>query len=931
MNFLLRKTKDMLVRYAQTLLVLLAFGLMVFSSYFFVSRTENNHLKRSAENAILFTEANIKADMQELETLLDVVSQTIGDMIINGETSEAVNRYILFINNYVEAGSGTRLQGATGIFGVFDVFGGRMLIGYESWIPPDNFSQTVRPWYTGAVLASGEISVTEPYLNEYSHHNTITLSRRIFDNNRRALGIVCLNIELGRISQHVLSTQFVEGGYGFLLSENFMIISHPDPEKVGMSFRDVKSEIPALEGELVEKGKISEVVARDYRGVRTIVFMERLQNGWYMGIVTPRESYLQSTRNLAIMLIILGAVFATILIRMLLRIYTTMLAETRKTEIAEESNKAKSDFLARVSHEIRTPMNAILGITEIQLQEEIRIPVYKEAFERIYNSGNLLLSIINDILDLSKIEAGKLEIASAKYDIASLIHDIVQINMMRYETKSLEFVLDVNENLPLLLIGDELRIKQILSNLLSNAFKYTEKGTVKLTVYAEEKTLVFVVSDTGQGMTPDQIEKLGTEYSRFNMETNRNTEGTGLGMNITQNLLKLMNGSLSVESTPGTGSIFTVRLPQEFADSTVIGKEMASNLMRLNIDNSVKMRAIQINREYMPYGRVLIVDDVETNLYVARGLLAPYGLSVETAMSGFEAIDKIKDGLTYDIIFMDHMMPRMDGIEAAKIIRGLGYSKPIVALTANALAGQAAIFMENGFDDFISKPIDTRQLNMTLNKLIRDKQTAEVVEAARKQKVSLHSAGGQKGSLGPDLAEIFVRDAKKAITHIESIYLNKFRRDDDLATFIINIHSMKSALANIGETALSAEAANLEQAGRENNTELILSQTPLFLEKLGSIIKKLEPMIITIREDADKNANAAGGNVSGDIQYLKEKLLALKNACAKYDKKTAKDNLAEVKKWSKSLHEQLSSMSAHLLHSEFDEAAKAIDSYIKHL
>jgi len=300
-------------------------------------------------------------------------------------------------------------------------------------------------------------------------------------------------------------------------------------------------------------------------------------------------------------------------------------------------------------------------------------------------------------------------------------------------------------------------------------------------------------------------------------------------------------------------------------------------------------------------------------------------------MSGFEAIDKIKDGLTYDIIFMDHMMPRMDGIEAAKIIRGLGYSKPIVALTANALAGQAAIFMENGFDDFISKPIDTRQLNMTLNKLIRDKQTAEVVEAARKQKVSLHSAGGQKGSLGPDLAEIFVRDAKKAITHIESIYLNKFRRDDDLATFIINIHSMKSALANIGETALSAEAANLEQAGRENNTELILSQTPLFLEKLGSIIKKLEPMIITTREDADKNANAAGGNVSGDIQYLKEKLLALKNACAKYDKKTAKDNLAEVKKWSKSLHEQLSSMSAHLLHSEFDEAAKAIDSYIKHL
>jgi signal transduction histidine kinase/DNA-binding response OmpR family regulator len=532
-----------------------------------------------------------------------------------------------------------------------------------------------------------------------------------------------------------------------------------------------------------------------------------------------------------------------------LREQKAMIAEMRRAEIAIASNKAKSDFLARVSHEIRTPMNAILGISEIQLQDEIHSPEIKEAFERIYNSGSLLLGIINDILDLSKIEAGKLELNLAQYDIASLIHDIVQINIMRYEAKSIEFVLDVNEDLPLLLIGDELRIKQILNNLLSNAFKYTEKGAVKLTVFDEPAepsdmskiNIVFIISDTGQGMTADQVQKLGSEYSRFNMEANRGTEGTGLGMNITRNLVQLMDGTISVDSTPRIGSIFTVRLPQEKTSSAVIGKEIANNLMRLNLDNSVKLRAFNTKKEYLPYGRVLLVDDVETNLYVARGLLAPYGLTIETVMSGFEAINKVKDGLTYDIIFMDHMMPRMDGIEATRIIRDLGYTKPIVALTANAIAGQAAMFLASGFDDFISKPIDIRQLNMTLNKLIRDKHPAEVVEAARKQKAVIHSGSSQKKALEPELAEIFTRDAKKALAELEIICSNNFRRDDDLSAFIINIHAMKSALANIGEAALSAEALKLEQIGRENNTDLLLSEIPSFMEKLRTIIKKIEP------------------------------------------------------------------------------------------
>ena len=609
-----------------------------------------------------------------------------------------------------------------------------------------------------------------------------------------------------------------------------------------------------------------------------------------------------------------------------------ILAEMRKAEIAEESSKAKSDFLARMSHEIRTPLNAILGITEIQLQDDKHSQGTKEALERIYSSGSLLLGIINDILDLSKIEAGKLILIPDQYDIASLIHDTVQLVIMRYESKPIEFKLNVDENLPLILVGDELRIKQILNNLLSNAYKYTREGTVTLTVFTEltansetgnTTTLVFIVSDTGQGMTAEQVNKLGTEYARFNMEANRNTEGTGLGMSITHNLIRLMNGSISIESTYGKGSMFEVRLPQKYVSSSVIGKELADNLMQLNIGNAVKIRNMQMKMDFMPYGSVLIVDDVETNLYVARGLMAPYELSIDTVMSGFEAVEKIRNGFSYDIIFMDHMMPNMDGIEAAKIIRGLGYSKPIVALTANALAGQDQIFMDNGFDDFISKPIDTRHLNLMLNKFIRDKYPADVVEAAQKQIKKQFLEKKRNKSVDPQLAEFFVRDAKKAVKILEAIYLKKCRRSDDIAALIINVHAMKSALFSIGETDLSEDASKLEQAAREENVEFILTKIPSFFEQLYSVINRFE---------ADEEVQKETGDDS-DYVFLKEKLTVVKLACESFNKITAKNALAEIRKktWHKSVNEQLGNFAEFLLHSDFDEAAKAIDEYLKQL
>jgi len=619
-----------------------------------------------------------------------------------------------------------------------------------------------------------------------------------------------------------------------------------------------------------------------------------------------------------------------------LREFMAVMREKSKAEIAEESSKAKSKFLATMSHEIRTPMNAILGITEIQLQNELLPQETKEAFLKINNSGDLLLHIINDILDLSKIDAEKLKLEPVTYNIATLINDIVHLNIIRHDTKPLSFKLYIDENIPADLIGDEFRIRQILNNLLSNAFKYTNEGEIDLSVTAEfglvnenppsTIMLIFRVSDTGQGMTAEQVNKLFDEYTRFNFEANRATEGTGLGMSITRHLVRLMNGTISVESEPGKGSVFTVRLPQGNTGAVPLGKEMVESLQHFRLSGGSLMKKAQIVREYMPYGKVLIVDDVETNIYVSKGLMAPYGLLIDTAMSGFEAIDKVKAGNAYDIIFMDHMMPKMDGMEATKIIRGLGYMRSIVALTANAVAGQAEMFLANGFDDFLSKPIDIRQLNIMLNRLIRDKYPPEIVESARRQKENhekYSSVSRQQSSEGIELAGVFVRDAEKAAITLEGISKNNFRRNDDIQLYVTTIHAMKGALANIGESELSDMALKLERAGRDRNTGVMIAETPEFLNELRAVIEE--------NKISNEENNTVDGDSDESLAFLREKLTVIQAACAEYNKRNAKAALSVLKqkKWSHRTRKLLDDISGHLLHGDFEDAADIAGNYVR--
>ena len=555
--------------------------------------------------------------------------------------------------------------------------------------------------------------------------------------------------------------------------------------------------------------------------------------------------------------------------------YTSDTREEKRREIAEEESRAKTRFLARMSHEIRTPMNVVLGVTEIQLQNSVHPPETEEAFLRIHSASSLLLAIINDILDLSKIEADKMEIVPAVYEMASLIVDTTQLNLMHIGSKRIEFRLEIAERMPAYMVGDELRIKQVLNNLLSNAFKYTTSGQVALSFdmeaseRAEELVLIMRIQDTGQGMTQEQLDRLfGIDFTRFNMQSNRAIEGSGLGMMISYQFITMMKGSITVESEVGKGSTFTVRIPQRPHGSEVFSKETIANLQNLEVTQKSLSKITKFPREPMPYGRVLVVDDVESNLYVVKSFLMPYKISVQTVTNGYDAIEKVKAREVYDIIFMDHMMPGMDGIEAVKIMRALGYDQPIVALTANIFKGAKEMFMSNGFSGFISKPIDLNELNSHLVHFIRDKQPQEVIENFKNRN---DENGNDENETDADLAALVFADAAKALLILEPLSQARELSADELKSFMTQVHAMKNALANIGRNELSMYAATLEIACKKADIQTIKAFAPRFIDILKEIKLELSP--------AETNVD----KIKNDLLFLRSSLDTIAQACEHYD------------------------------------------------
>ncbi|MCL2356651.1 MAG: ATP-binding protein [Defluviitaleaceae bacterium] len=554
-------------------------------------------------------------------------------------------------------------------------------------------------------------------------------------------------------------------------------------------------------------------------------------------------------------------------------------------EAAKNAISSKAKFLATMSHELRTPMNSIIGISDIELDRPDLPSDLADSFEKINSSGQTLLGIINDILDMSKMETGKMEILPNKYDTAAMINDITRLNLIRVEDKGLDLIVKVSEKLPASLIGDALRVKQAVNNVLSNAIKFTEYGSATLDVSSTrvkgEIRLIFTITDTGVGMTEEEIKSvLHEDITSFNHEFNRKKSGAGLGLSITKNLVDLMGGKIGAISEKDKGSVFTITLMQKAVeDAAAIGAETAESLQDFKYEGAQRAKVV---REFMPYGRVLIVDDMNINLFVAKGLMTPYGLESDTALSGYEALDKIAEGQKYDIIFMDHMMPGIDGMETTIKLREQGYTLPIVALTANAVAGQDEIFLANGFNDFIAKPINTGQLNDVLNKHIRDKQTPETLEAARKQKEEM-TAAAQPAQAAPvnendpltllrKIKDMNVDSALRAMRGMTDLYLDTVKLtarllpekidkmtkllDSDMKSFTIEVHGIKSALNNIGAEKLGNSAAKLERAAKDDKKSYCDEYYPPFRDGLVSIhaaLSEVFPDDTANKETADKS------------------------------------------------------------------------------
>ncbi|MDR1853334.1 MAG: response regulator [Azoarcus sp.] len=659
---------------------------------------------------------------------------------------------------------------------------------------------------------------------------------------------------------------------------------------------------------------------------------------------------------------------------------------------AERANQSKSAFLAKMSHDIRTPMNAIIGMSELILREDASSIVRSYAAD-VKTAGTNLLALVDDILDFSKIESGKMEIVPAQYSLGSLLHDVITIIKMRLAEKPVRFSVCVDSKLPGMLIGDELRIRQVLLNLLSNAVKYTKKGHVFLKVGGEEiepgrLMMLCEVRDTGIGIRPEDLGKLFSDFVQVDTFRNKGVEGTGLGLVITRNLARLMGGDIEVESRYGEGSVFTVTFEQRYAeyrrfaevmepdtksvliyephrqyvdyvletienlgvrckrvrDTESFARELKEgdyafffsprNLMSEAIAEARRIGATTVpvlfdaepgehmpmthvralvmptyalsvanilngmsdTRHYvraeetrirfvLPEAHVLVVDDLATNLRVAQGLMAAYEMQIDCVASGHDAVDRVSRN-QYDVIFMDHMMPEMDGVEATAAIRAMDgeYYKnvPIVALTANAISGMREMFLANGFNDFLSKPIEISRLDEILEKWVPKAKRREVSSAVTKvensgvrlpaiEGVNVEFGLTQVGGSGKrylNLLEVFRRDAEQRLTALTRPPEGEFK------SFTTNVHALKSALANIGAQELSTSAAALEAAGHQGNLAYIEKHVDEFRASLIALNGIIDKALAEVAAHEDKEADSDTGREQETLQQLRAALAA---------------------------------------------------------
>ena len=560
---------------------------------------------------------------------------------------------------------------------------------------------------------------------------------------------------------------------------------------------------------------------------------------------------------------------------------------------AEEASRAKSNFLANMSHEIRTPINAVLGMNEMILRESNE-PEIRSYSENIKSAGTTLLNIINDILDFSKIEAGKMEIEPEDYDLSEVLIDLVNMIHPRLDSKKLELKLDFNPKTPRDLRGDSKRIKQIITNILTNAAKYTEKGSVtfkvdyKKTDDAPDSVMLLIsVTDTGIGIKPEDMNKLFSEFERIEEKRNRNIEGTGLGMSITQSLLTMMGSTLKVESIYGEGSTFHFELKQNVSGNKLLGD---FNALREPINDQ---KDLYKEKFTAPDASVLVVDDNPMNLMVFKNLIKHTLIITDTASSGDEGLTMMRNK-KYDVIFLDHMMPNKDGIATLQELKSSldnpNINTPVVCLTANAISGVRDEYIAAGFDDYLTKPIipdlleemlikylppqlvelpkDSGSDANTNNQEIPDELSPLLNQDLISMKAGIENSGDESCFLS--MLGVFYNYADNNVQE-----LNEFYNNEDFENYTIKIHALKSSSRIIGAIGLAEDAQNLENAGKAKEYDKIRAGHDAYIEKFQAVVDIISQVINKQKESKDAPPVAAPMLINEAYTQIKKSAMSM--------------------------------------------------------
>jgi signal transduction histidine kinase/FixJ family two-component response regulator len=844
-NSIFKKLTPKKPLYVHIMFTIFAFLLMVVLSYFFTSNIVKKHLRQNTENILASVRTQVLSDLMEPQRALESFSHTVRNMILHGDNAEKIREYYNDISNYLSLNKQSYLS-FNGFLGYFETLPeGHVFMESFNWDRPADFDPTERAWFLDAVAAKGDIAETLMYHDIIYGDAMLIYSMCLFDNRGNRLGVVGLRVQIDTVKKYIVNTIMANNEYGILLGKDLVILAHPNEDFVGRNAREHGIPFSIFVNELENEIEIYERPLTTFKGERALADFRILPNGWILGIVSPKEPYYKNVINIAIILVILGTVLSSVLIFVLIRL-------DKAREESDIQNRHKSSFLANMSHEIRTPMNAIIGMTDLLAYEQLN----KRQMGFVHDikiSAQSLLAIINDILDLSKIEAGKLELNPVNYDFHVLLDNIYSMFTYVTQKKGLKFEYEVEGQMPHYLYGDDVRLKQVLTNICGNAVKYTEKGYVKFKVTAANNKLKFEIKDSGIGIRKEDIPKLFNTFQRIETQKTHNTVGTGLGLSISKTFVEMMGGQILVDSEYEQGTVFFVTIP------IIKGNKEEAKLKKGLDDDGQVLTA--------PNAKILVVDDNEFNIKVAEGLFGLFKINVQTAFSGKEAIELVKSNL-YDIVFMDHMMPEMDGVETTNIIRkmdGKYKELPIIALTANAVQGAKEMFLSSGFNGFVSKPIDMHEMYKTLKEwLPADKIELKKEEALEKeQEVSVFINSIKK------INEINAEIGLERVSGMEDMYkdtLELFNKKlaaqcdtmteklnaKDANGFAILIHAMKSQLATIGAMGLSDLALRMETAAKDGDLQLCEQRYPSFREKMLILHDNLSAIFPETKKETSK-------------------------------------------------------------------------------